>query len=42
MLVVTGFVFILGIGTGTSWEAAEEGLGFLTQVQTEGGWARKG
>ena len=28
VLVVTGFVFILGIGTGTSWEAAgEEGPG---------------
>ena len=34
VLVVTGFVFILGIGTGTSWEAAgEEGPGFLTEFQ---------
>lgn len=34
VLVVTGFVFILGIGTGTSWEAAgEEGPRFPTQFQ---------
>ena len=43
VLVVTGFVFIQGIGTGTSWEeAGRQGPGVPDRVPTEWGWAREG